>query len=52
MKKPCMCYACLEHRNAPNSEDPWVNMVRDMIRDGRLVHVDTDEKGNNVYRAQ
>jgi hypothetical protein len=51
MKKQCMCYACIEHHNAPTSEDPWVNLIRDMIRDGRLVHVDTDENGKNVYRA-
>jgi hypothetical protein len=49
MKKQCVCYACTEHSSATPSEDPWVNIIRIMIRDGRLVHTDTDENGNNVY---
>jgi hypothetical protein len=50
-KRQCVCYSCHGHATAPVSDDHWVNLVRAMIRDGRLVHVDMDESGRNVYRA-
>jgi hypothetical protein len=50
-KRQCVCYSCHEHATAPVSDDHWVNLVRAMIRDGRLVHVDTDESGRSVYRS-
>jgi len=29
---------------------PWVAKINDLIACGKLVHVDTDEKGRKVYR--
>lgn len=51
LKKKCVCYSCTEHMNAAPVDDQWVNQIRDMIRDGRLEHIDTDADGKNVYRA-
>jgi hypothetical protein len=51
IRKPCVCYSCTEHREAPRSNDPWVNLIRDMIRDGRLKHIGMDENGKNMYQA-
>jgi hypothetical protein len=51
MRKPCVCYSCMEHIEAPQGDDTWVNLIRAMIRDGRLQHVGVDEKGKNLYRA-
>lgn len=51
LKKKCVCYSCTEHMNAAPVDDQWVNRIRDMIRDGRLEHIDTDANGKNVYRA-
>ena len=51
IRKPCVCYSCTEHREAPRSNDPWVNLIRDMIRDGRLKHIGVAENGKNMYQA-
>ena len=51
IRKSCVCYSCTEHREAPRSNDPWVNLIRDMIRDGRLKHIGMDENGKNMYQA-
>ena len=51
LQKKCVCYSCVEHHEAPRSNDPWVNLIRDMIRDGRLKHVGVAENGKNMYQA-
>ena len=51
IRKACVCYSCMEHREAPRSNDPWVNLIHDMIRDGRLKHVGVAENGKNMYQA-
>ena len=51
MQQPCGCYSCVQNIEAPRSNDPWVNLISDMLRDGRLQHIGLDENGNNLYRV-
>jgi hypothetical protein len=46
---PCTCQHCTRLIQT-KSADPWVVKIQNMVRTGRLEHVETSVEGKPVYR--